>query len=214
VMNPSIFKAGRKYTFRDYFKFKAPTEEIVAALGYSLSLEVLKLPLSQNFNRDSFDRLQTTYYEILPRITLNSEMAKRDFMIAPLLVEVVRQTEAKLNVEYPIEVSDQLRGELDYLLRSGQELIVIEAKQGDLDRGFNPLAAELIALDQYEKAKVSGILYGAVTIGEAWRFGILKREAKSIIKDLHTYGIPTDTEKIFSTLLGILQQPANLQVEM
>jgi hypothetical protein len=54
-------------------------------------------------------------------------------------------------VEYPIEINDRLGGSLNYLIRSNQDLIVVEAKKGDLDKGFNQLAAELIALDQYEE---------------------------------------------------------------
>jgi hypothetical protein len=40
---------------------------------------------------------------------------------------------------------------LDYLIRSNQELLIIEAKKGDLDKGFNQLSAQLIALDKYDE---------------------------------------------------------------
>ena len=66
----------------------------------------------------------------------------------------------------------------DCLVRNKQELIVIEAKKSALDKGFNQLAAELIALDKYEDDS-DGILYGAVTIGEMWGFCTLDRKEKN-----------------------------------
>jgi len=203
-MIKSIFKKDKKYTFSDYFELNNPTEEIVAEFGYSLSTEILQLPMDNSVDKQIIKNLQETYYEILPKITLNSEIAKRDFLIAPLLLEMIRHCDAKINVEYPIEIDDKLGGFLDYLIRSSQELIVIEAKKGDLDKGFNQLAVELIALDQYESENSPELLYGAVTIGEIWRFGVLKRKDKVIVKDIHSQRIPEDTGKVFSILLGIL----------
>ncbi|MDM8564775.1 hypothetical protein QUF74_03900 [Candidatus Halobeggiatoa sp. HSG11] len=52
-----------------------------------------------------------------------------------------------------------------------QVILNIDAKL--LERGFNQLAAEMIALDQYETSQVPEILYGAITIGEVWRFSQL-----------------------------------------
>lgn len=91
------------------------------------------------------------------------------------------------------------------MLSAQQQIIVIEAKKGDLERGFNQLLAELIALDMYEKVETSKVLYGAISIGELWRFANLHREIKHIYKDLHTYRVPEDIEVVFLTLLGILQ---------
>ena len=41
----------------------------------------------------------------------------------------------------------QLKGSLDYYLYSVGKLLVIEAKNADLAKGFTQLAVELIALD-------------------------------------------------------------------
>ena len=177
---------------------------IASGLGYSFSHAVINLPQSKDYQVDEIKKLQDTFYTILPRITLNSEIAKRDFLIAPILVEIVRNTESKINVKYAIEIDSRLSGSLDYLIRLKQELIVIEAKKGDLDSGFNQLSAELIVLDQYEENKVSNRLYGAITIGDVWRFGILERKEQHIIKDINSFTIPGDLEKVFSILLGIL----------
>ncbi|MCI5123346.1 MAG: hypothetical protein D3925_02420 [Candidatus Electrothrix sp. AR5] len=203
-MRKSIFKEGKKYTFSDYFYLPNPVEDIVAELGYSYALEVLQLPTSTSCDVVSVNNLKRTYYNVLPKISLNSETAKREFLIAPVLFELAKETDSKINVEYPIDVSELLSGYLDYLIRYKQELIVIEAKKGDIDKGFNQLAAELIALDQYEEEGGS-ILYGVVTIGEMWVFSMLDRKNKKITRDMHNYTIPEDVEDIFRILVGIIE---------
>lgn len=204
-MDKVIFKEGRKYSFSDYFYFPHPTEEIANALGYAFTTKLLELPGAVQVDNSAINTLQARFYEILPKISLDSEMAKRDFMIAPILWEVIRYAQAKINVEYPIDVDNRLSGSLDYLLRSTRQMIVIEAKKGDIDKGFNQLIAEMIALDLYDNQGMLGPIYGAVSIGELWRFGFLDRIEKSIYRDLHTYRVPEDLEKIFTVILGILQ---------
>ena len=205
-MGKLIFKKDKKYTFTDYFDFNNPTEEIASEFGYSFVTKILDLPVSKKVDQKEIIKWQENFYEILPKITLNSEMAKRDFMIAPVLWGIIRQVKAKIMVEYSIEIDDKLGGSLDYLIRSEQDLIVIEAKKGDLEKGFNQLTAEMIALDKYEEEASPELLYGAVSIGELWRFGVLERKAKHIYKDLHTYRVPEDMEKVFLIILGILQK--------
>ncbi len=202
-MKHSIFKENRRYTFSDYFNMTAPTDEIVAEFGYTFGMERLVLPQSTAFDPAIVQRLNELYETILARISMNSEMAKREFLIAPMIMEIARHTTAKINVEYSMEINDKLGGSLDYLLRAPQELIVIEAKKKDVDSGFNQLAAELIALDKYE-ATASTILYGAVTLGDIWKFGTLDRQRKHIAKDIRTQTIPDDTGEVFSILMGIL----------
>jgi hypothetical protein len=204
-MKKTIFKKDKKYTFSDYFEMNNPTEEIVGEFGYSFSYEVTDLPEYRDYDPDNIKNLQDTYYNILPKITLTSEMAKREFLIAPVLLEIARNTDSRINVEYPLEINDKLSGSLDYLIRSAHDLIVIEAKRGELDKGFNQLSAELIAMDKYEEDSPSEFLYGAVSTGDIWKFGILQRKKKHLIKDIHSYRIPEDTKKIFSVLMGIIK---------
>ena len=199
------FKAGKKYIFSDYFDLNNPPGEIASEFGYQFDTQTIDFPLAKALEINEIKKLQTIFYQNIPKITLNSEMAKRNFMIAPILWEVIRHIKAKINVEYPIEIDEKLGGLLDYLIRSEQEIIIIEAKKGDMDKGFNQLIAELIALDKYQRDNESSkFLYGAVSIGELWRFGILKRMEKNILRDLHTYRVPEDIENLFAIIIGIL----------
>ncbi len=43
-------------------------------------------------------------------------------------------------------------------------------------------------------------------MGNVWQFGILDREAKQVIEDLNTYGVPTDLEEVLQILLGVLTE--------
>ncbi len=207
-MPKNIFKEGKKYTFSDYFEMGHPVEEIVTAFGYTLVSQLLPLPRNNQFDPAVLENLKNSYYALVPKISLNSEIAKRELMIAPLLHAVIKMVEAKLNIEYSIEIDDKLSGTIDYLFHSTKQLIVIEAKKGDLERGFNQLAAEMIAIDKYEEASLPGRLYGAITIGEVWRFAILERTSKKFLKDIHTFRFPEDLMDLFSILKGILDNEA------
>ena len=186
------FKENKKYTFSDYFDWNVPTEEIAMSFGYQFTTKILALPQANQPDLTEIKQLQAHFYEVLPKISLNSEMAKRDFMIAPILWAVIRHVNAKINVEYALDIDEKLSGSLDYFLFSQQDLIVIEAKKGDLDKGFNQLTAELIALDKSLDKQPAAFIYGAVSIGELWRFALLDRNQQHIYKDLHTYRVPED----------------------
>lgn len=209
----NIFKEGKKYTFSDYFEMGHPTAEIAAALGYTFSIQTIVLPRCQNISPDILEQVRSTYYALVPKISLNSEIAKREVMIAPVLQTVIQGVNATLDIEYPLDVDEKLSGTIDYLLRSSQELIVIEAKKGDLERGFNQLAAEMIAMDKYEEQSELGRIYGAITIGEVWRFAVLERKQKRLIKDIHTFRFPEDLPDIFSFLTGIITTQEQFTVE-
>lgn len=209
-MGQSILRAGRSYTFSDYFDLAYPTEEVVAEFGYRSELRKLLLPRA-GLTR-SPDQLQATLYRRLPHISLTSETARREALVAPILMELLDHLEAKLDIEYPLYVSQQLRGNLDYLVRSQEQFIVVEAKKADMERGFTQLAVELIALDQRAEGP-SERIYGAITVGDIWRFGVLDRAQKIILKDIDLFRVPMDLADLFKVLLGILQ-PAPVTAEV
>lgn len=69
----------------------------------------LELALSR-LNTGELDRLHDLkgrIEESLPRLSLNREMARREFLIAPVLMDVLHDTTAALEVEYPVTVNHQ-----------------------------------------------------------------------------------------------------------
>ena len=132
-----------------------------------------------------------------------SEDARKQVIIAPILLEVCEITQTQLNIEYAISVNERLKGSLDYYINKGQGLLVVEAKQADLTKGFTQLAVELIALDQWTDSNTP-ILYGAVTTGEDWRFGTYNRQEKEITEDLKLYRVPEEIATLMSILVEIV----------
>ncbi|MEM1171430.1 MAG: hypothetical protein AAGJ08_20700 [Cyanobacteria bacterium P01_H01_bin.35] len=188
--------------FSDYFKLNYYPEDILNYFGYQLITEELALPKSQR-KIDGLENLKQRFRKSLPFINLDTEMARREFLIAPVLIELVDYCQAKLKVSYPLEIEPQLKGSLDYFLEAGNNLLVIEAKKENLERGFKQLAVELIALDKGIESE-QNLLYGAFSIGKIWQFALLKRQEKEIRQDLNLYQVPNDLENLMKILVAIL----------
>ena len=201
-MKKQILEEGKSYTFSDYFELSNPTKEIVAEFGYQLRLERIDLP-EHSFD-GSLEKLKNTFYKKMPHISLNSETAKREMLVAPVLLELLDFIEIDIDIEYPLNVSNYLKGNIDYFIRSSGSLVVIEAKKADMERGFSQLAVEMIAVDKYIE-ETDAPIYGAITVGDLWRFGVLDRKEKLILKDIDSYRVPSDLEELFSVFMGILR---------
>jgi hypothetical protein len=197
-----ILKPEQSYTFSQYFLLPNPTIDILAEFEYSYDRTELELP-RYLADLSYLEFLQNYLQRNIKLFNPIAEISIREFLIAPILVEICDQTKAKLYSEYPINVNEKLKGTLDYYLHKSNSLLVIEAKQSDIRRGFTQLAVELIALDQsldHEKA----ILYGAVTNGDDWKFGTLYREDKRVVEDIKLYRVPEGLEDLVRVLVGIL----------
>jgi hypothetical protein len=177
-------------------------EEVLASFGYSFAVEERTLPRTSQ-PAGAMDELRARLIQNRTRITFDSEAARREFLIAPILMRLMDLTQAKIKVEYPFVVNDQLQGTFDYFVQSNQNLLIVEAKNEDLERGFRQLAVELIALDQGIDSSTDK-LYGVVSIGSAWQFGVLERQRKHVAQDLKLYTIPDDLADLLSILVAIL----------
>lgn len=195
-----ILQEGQSYSFRSYFEMPYEADDILAEFGYSFATTRLQLPKS-NRPSDRLPYLRQQIEDVLPLVRLSSETARRETLVAPVLLEVARFCQCQIRIEYPLTVNNWLKGNLDYLLRLANSLLVVEAKNDDLTRGFTQLAVELIALSQAENKDV---LYGAVTIGDAWRFGRLNAGERSIMQDIALFRVPDDLDSLMSVLVGIV----------
>lgn len=198
-----ILDSNQTYTFSKIFELKVEIDALVEEFGYSFSRQFLNLPQYPG-ELDRLQQLQNRIEEILPNVILNSEIARREILISPVVTELVHYTKAQLRIEYALKISEHLQGLLDYLLYRQHHLIVIEAKKEDLDAGFNQLAVQLIALDQWEKTEPSATLLGAITIGNLWQFGQLDRRQKQIIQGIETYRVPEDLDTLMRILIKAL----------
>ncbi len=190
-------------TFADYFKLNADIEDILGELGYFYRVENSRLPHKELVN-GHLEELRQRLEDVFPHVNLTNEVARREFLIAPVLMEVARSADAKISVEFPLEVDERLKGTLDYLVRARHNILVVEAKNGDLKRGFTQLAVELVAVDRWSEDSAEPRLYGAVSMGDVWKFAFLDRAEKRITEDLNTYGMPTALEEVVQILFAIL----------
>ncbi len=204
-MNKNVISIEQSYTFFDYFKLNADFEDIVGFWNYGFNVETLVLPTSI-LEVENLSELNNRLNDVFSRVALESEMARRETLIAPILLEVARIAEAKVKIEFPLDVSRQLKGSLDYLLHTKTDFLVVEAKNEDLYRGFKQLSVELIALKEWLKDEELNFIYGAVSTGNTWQFGKLDVKNKQIIQDLNIYTIPRQLEELLKILIGILER--------
>lgn len=198
----NLLEKGKSYTFRSYFEMPYETDDILSEFGVSFSSTKLSLPkadvpveVAAPLQLELEKRMEIT-------VSLSSEIARRETLASPILFKIAELSGSQLRIEYPLTVSNQLKGKLDYLVRGPKSLLVIEAKNDDLARGFTQLAIEMIAISQLEKMKET--LYGAVTTGDAWVFGRFDIEAQHIAKDTTIYAVPSSLPVVMSILLGAL----------
>jgi hypothetical protein len=190
-------------TFSDYFKLNPFIGDLMEYFDYGFNRENYGLPRSAM----ALQRLEDLILRLeqhLQHTALNNETARREFLIAPLVTEAMLHTHSQVRVEYPLMVNDRLKGSLDYFIEGKHGFLVIEAKNGDLEQGFVQLAVELIALDQWLD-HADSLLYGAVSVGHVWQFGILQRKEKRVIQDVNLFRVPADVEDLLRVMIAVLQ---------
>ncbi|PIG93056.1 hypothetical protein [Gloeocapsopsis sp. IPPAS B-1203] len=194
-----ILDPAESYTFSKYAELSFDTADILAEFGVVFNNTSLQLPQQLPINPEP---LKTELQENLALVDPSSEIARREALIFPILKTVCKFIQAPLKIEYPVRVNSRLKGSFDYFIPTPQNLLVVEAKNADLAKGFTQLAVELIALDQWTDSPTP-TLYGTVTTGDTWKFGQFQRQERKIEKDINTYAIPSDLNLVLSSLFGI-----------
>ena len=201
---PKVLDPNESYSFSKYFDLPYSPEDILADLGCTIErTDRENLPYTQ-CELDWLPELAESMRRRLKRVNTTTEQARREALIFPLLDRICDLFDYSINIEYSISVSNWLKGSLDYYIPSPSNLLVIEAKQSDLTKGFTQLAVELIAVDGWIESE-SPILYGAVSTGEIWRFGLYDRAARHVVEYIPLHRVPQDLEFVTRTIIGILQ---------
>jgi len=141
----------------------------------------------------------------------NSEKARSEMIIAPILVDLRRQLNEQINlfsgVDFTVDETKGLNGVCDFIITKSPEILIvtapvitiIEAKKENINAGLGQCAAAMVASQIFNQRSESEIktIYGAVTTGSIWQF--LKLEGQTLSIDLSEYYLK-DVDKI----LGIL----------
>ena len=150
--------------------------------------------------------------ETLPlAVALPSEKAKSELLISPILVEVRKMLRREVSLfsgqDFTVDTDAGLSGTCDFLMSRSREqfeieapvVVVVEAKQADLNLGMGQCMAEMVAAQRFnQSANMEAVtIYGCVSSGMLWRF--LKLDGNEVTIDLEDYSI-----KPVDRLLGIL----------
>jgi hypothetical protein len=110
-------------------------------------------------------------------VAVGSEKARSEFIIAPVLGELKRNTGWALfsGVEFDVDSSVGLNGYVDFLMSVDPEqlfvkapvAVVIEAKKDDITSGLGQCAATMVAAQRFNES--DSAVRGAVTTGTVWR---------------------------------------------
>jgi hypothetical protein len=146
-------------------------------------------------------------------IPMNSEKAKSELLITPVLVELRKQNPQRFTFfsgyQFDVDSRRGLKGFCDYLISTRYNaaflvspiVVVVEAKQNqDLFDASPQCTAEMYAAKLFNEqaGDLQPYIYGAVTNGYEWLF--LKLENDTVVIDRERYGL-----KNLPELLGVWQ---------
>ena len=123
-------------------------------------------------------------------LAVNTEKAKAEFIIAPILFELRRMLPGRFGlfsgVELNVDASRSLNGYCDFLLTkmprqfvlTAPLVAIVEAKNDNLRTGLGQCIAEMYAAQLFNRnhGTMMEAIYGAVTTGSAWKFLRLREE--------------------------------------
>jgi hypothetical protein len=182
-------------------------------------LEVEVIETQSLFDRVSPVSASAFLREFLSRYSrlatlVNTEKARSEFLIAPILAEVVEQSSRQASLfsgrNFNVDAEKGLQGFCDFLLSKSSEQVevtapvvaIAEAKNESIPSGLGQCIAEMVAARIFNERQgsIEEAIYGAVTTGTTWRF--LRLIESSVWIDDREYFI-NEVDKI----LGILMLP-------
>ena len=143
---------------------------------------------------------------------INTEKARSEFMIAPVLSEVRRHHQARFalfsGVEFSVDPARGLNGFCDFLFtRSPLQLVVTapviaiaEAKNVDMRGGYGQCIAAMVAAREFNADAT--VVHGVVTTGSEWQFATLA--GSDLTLDLREY-FASELPAIMGILSHILE---------
>lgn len=163
--------------------------------------------------------LRQSLDEYIPLATaINTEKARSEFLIAPILSEVRRQAKHQVSLfsgsDFSVDRDKGLNGYCDFILSRSSEqfeitapvLTVVEAKNENINSELGQCIATMFAAQIFNERSGNPVkpIYGAVTTGTVWRF--LTLEGSNVFIDSLEYYIDR-----VGKILAILLQPVVTQ---
>jgi hypothetical protein len=186
--------------------FELETSEIVDLFGDIPELECSDL------------LTETLRYNVPLALASNSEKARSEMIISPILIDLRRQLKEKINlfsgIEFDVDSERGLNGICDFIISNSSEILfvsapiitLVEAKKENITAGLGQCVAEMLAARIFNERAGNEVstVYGVVTTGSIWKF--MKLDGSIISIDLTEYYLK-DVNKILGILaMGLVSQ--------
>ncbi|NET42906.1 hypothetical protein [Okeania sp. SIO2B3] len=149
----------------------------------------------------------------------NTEKARSELIIAPLLIEIREIFDGKISFfsgrDFNVDITSGLNGFCDYILSASEftleieapVITIVEAKNESTNVGLGQCIAEMVAAQRFNQARnrITESIYGAVTTGRIWRF--LKLSGQNVAIDNKELVIENAEDINVSKILAILSLP-------
>jgi hypothetical protein len=149
-------------------------------------------------------------------LAINTEKARSEFIIAPVLLELKRLLGGSFGlfsgVDLNVDAARGLNGFCDFLLTKSplQSVVtapvvaIVEAKNDNLRNGLGQCIAAMVAAQELNAQSAAPVpkVYGAVTTGAAWKF--LSLAGKTVTLDVPEYFV-AELGRIMGILSHILR---------
>ncbi len=198
----------------------------MAFSDFDLKTAIQTFSLTENRDSDLFAQVEPLEPSEFLRVWLdtfaavalgvNSEKARSEFIIAPMLAETKLRVGTSVNVlpgvTFEVDKQQGLSGFCDFLIARSPEIYyiqgpiiaVVEAKKEDLIAGLGQCVAEMVAIQLFNQREgtPTSAVFGCVTSGNLWRF--LKLEGKTVFFDRREYYL-SDVGKILGVLISMMR---------
>lgn len=160
---------------------------------------------------------ETLDYNVPIALGSNTEKARSELIIAPILVELRKQLNSQIalfsGIDFTVDSNQGLNGSCDFIISKSAQLLIlrapaimlVEAKKENINAGLGQCIAEMLAaqiFNQKQGEEVTSI-YGVVTTGEIWKF--LKISGQLVQIDLAEYFL-NNVNKILGILASAIPQ--------
>jgi hypothetical protein len=150
--------------------------------------------------------LRTLLQEFLPlALAINTEKARSEFVIAPILADLRKQLEHRISVfsgiDFTVDAGQGLAGYCDFILSRSPEqqflrspvAAIVEAKNENIKSGLGQCIAAMVAARLFteREGQPASKVFGAVTSGSLWRFLQLENGIVSLDQqEYHVHQLP------------------------
>ena len=132
--------------------------------------------------------MNTLAEQVSLALNINTEKARSEMIVAPVLIEVRRALHRRISlfsgIDFSVDAERDLTGFCDFILSGSPDqsflkapaVCIVEAKNENIKSGYAQCAAEMIAARLFNQQRDSAMptTLGVVTTGSNWKFLLLQ----------------------------------------